>query len=91
MLEYNDCMISGRQFSLRSLIVATAFIALACAAARLFITAVGLDLFAPMAIPILLCGAFGVLRGRLAAWFGYGIAIDIALLGTLLLGLLFRT
>jgi hypothetical protein len=82
-----DGMIAN-QFSLRSLFIATAFVAFACAAARLFITAVGLDLFALMAIPILLCGAFGVLRGRLRFWLGYGVAIDVAVMGLILLSLL---
>jgi hypothetical protein len=83
-------MISGRQFSLRSLFVATAFVAFACAAAvypREPIAA----LLVWLSVPVCLCAAVGVLRGRLREWLGYGIAIDITLMGLVLFGLLFRT
>jgi hypothetical protein len=36
--------------------------------------------YAILAIPVLLCGAFGSLRGRLGLWLIYGASIDVALM-----------
>jgi hypothetical protein len=79
-------MIPGRQFRLRSLLVATALIALACAAARYFATthyALRVAEYRELAffsIPVILCGAVGVLRGRLLTWLIIGAAIDVGIL-----------
>jgi hypothetical protein len=70
-------MIGKRQFSLRSLLVATTFLAASCAALRLMFGDADRTgkLFGLLMFPILLCGAVGSLRGRLAEWLVYGVAI----------------
>jgi hypothetical protein len=80
-------MLAKGQFTLRALFVATAFIALACAAVR-FIVSINEpmgQLLAALPIPILICGAVGVLRGRLRFWVSFGIVIDCVVLGFVLL------
>jgi hypothetical protein len=47
-------------------------------------------LLAWLTVPVLLCCAVGVIRGRLRAWLSYGVAIDMALIGMALLSLIFR-
>jgi hypothetical protein len=71
---YNQGMIAGRQFSLASLFVATAFLAGACTAMRLGLSHdERAQFFGWFALPILLSGAIGSLRGRLIEWLFYGI------------------
>ena len=79
-------MLRRGQFSLRSLLVAMALVASACAAARYYATTWyalkgddhrGIAFFS---IPIALCGAIGVLRGRLLTWLVIGALIDVAFL-----------
>jgi hypothetical protein len=83
-------MIAGRQFSLRSLLIATAFLAASCAAGRYFLTtdrggsAAGSRAIAFLSIPLALCGAFGVVRGRLWKWLVIGVAIDVAIIALML-------
>jgi hypothetical protein len=78
------------QFSLRSLFAATALIACACAAVKYIVQPsdpMG-GVIAWFSIPVFLCGAIGVLRGRLRFWLGYGIAIDLLVMGfTMLAGM----
>ena len=86
-------MLRRGQFTLASLFVATAFIALACAATRYAVA--GAEpmgkLYALASIPVLLCGAFGAFRGRLRLWLAYGVGIDVAVVGFILLSLLIGT
>jgi hypothetical protein len=79
------------QFSLGSLLTAVVFVACASAAGR-FVALNDrnpLPIVAPIvflcfvSIPMLLCGAIGVLRGRLTFWLVYGIVLDFALFGLL--------
>lgn len=67
-------MIGKRQFSLASLLAATAFPAAACATLRL---GLGHDetaqVFGWFVLPILLSSAIGSLRGRLVEWLASGI------------------
>jgi hypothetical protein len=82
-------MITGRQFSLRRLLVATVLIAMACSAAR-FVTTVnanGSRAIAFLSIAVALCGAFGILLGRLGRWLVYGIGIAIAIVLLILVAL----
>jgi hypothetical protein len=79
------------QYSLASLFGATAFVALACFAARYFALPGEplARLLAGATLPILVCGAIGTIRGRLRAWIGYGVAVDVFGMGMfLLLGLM---
>ncbi|HEV2971036.1 MAG TPA: hypothetical protein VGY55_13770 [Pirellulales bacterium] len=82
------------QFSLGALFATVTFVALASAAAKYYAMAVGdirssLDpiglLLAFFSVPILLCCAVGVLRGRLRSSLAYGVAIDIFVVGLVLL------
>jgi hypothetical protein len=82
-------------FSLRSLFVATTFVAMTSAAVRhIAVTPEGQwdssidpfgQLMAFFSIPVLLCGCIGVLRGHLKFWLTYGVAIDLIVLGILVL------
>ena len=74
-------MIGKRQFSLRSLLIATAFLAALCATLRLMFGDADRTgkLFGLLMLPILLCGAIGSLRGRLREWLVYGVAIFIGI------------
>jgi hydrogenase/urease accessory protein HupE len=86
-------MILPSQFTLRSLFVATAFIAVACASAKYCVSTGDLNQPGPVIaadiIVIGVCGAIGALRGRLWAWLAIGLAIDVffLLMGLLLPGL----
>ncbi len=79
-------MIRSRQFSLRSLLVATALIAVACAAGRYYVVtnystkAADYRVLAVISIPIAISGAIGVLRGRLLNWVIIGALIDLGVL-----------
>jgi hypothetical protein len=70
-------MIARRQFSLASLLIATTFLAASCAALRLMFGDADRTgkAFGLVMLPILLCGAVGSLRGRLAEWLVYGVTI----------------
>jgi hypothetical protein len=75
--RYNERVIARRQFSLASLLVATAFVAAACAALRLMFgdsDRTG-KVFGFLMLPILLCGGVGSIRGRLVEWLVYGVTI----------------
>jgi hypothetical protein len=75
-------MLAKGQFTLRALFVATSFIALACAAVRYILTTdepTG-QLLASLPVPILVCGAVGVICGRLRAWLSVGIFIAFVLI-----------
>ena len=79
-------MLRDGQFTLRALFVATAFIAMACAAVRYVVTSdepTG-QLLALLPVPILICEAVGVIFGRVKAGLGLGIAIAFALLWVVL-------
>ncbi len=76
-------MLADGQFTLRSIFVTTAFVALACAAARYIVSPLadpGLRMIAWVGVPIFLCGAFGAIRSRLGVWLCYGVGIDIAVI-----------
>jgi hypothetical protein len=75
-------MLRDGQFTLRSLFVATALIALACAAVRYVVTTGGStgQVLGALLVPILICGAVGVIFGRVKAGLSIGIAIAFALL-----------
>jgi hypothetical protein len=82
------------QFSLGALFIAVLFAALTCAAARFVMLTVDdasvnpmSQLMAFFAIPVLFCGGIGVLRSRLMFWLGYGVALDLLMIG---LGVLMR-
>jgi hypothetical protein len=79
-------MLRDGQFTLRSLFVATAFIALACAAVRYVVTTAGStgQVLGALSVPILICGAVGVIYGRVKAGLGIGVAISFALLWVVL-------
>ncbi len=72
------------QFGLGSLLVAVAFVALACAAAKRLVDLNGSPfqatpgLLAALFVPIFVCGAIGVLRGKVRFWLTYGLAVDLA-------------
>lgn len=74
-------MIGRRQFSLGSLFVATAFVAGTCAALRLMFDDSDRTgkVFGLLTLPILLCGAFGSLRGRIREWLVYGVTIFLGI------------
>ena len=75
-------MLRDGQFTLRSLLIATAFIAAACAAVRYVATSdepTG-QLLALLPVPILIGGAAGAICGRVKAGLGIGIAIAFVLL-----------
>ena len=84
---------TANQFSLRAAFVATALVALAAWAGKYFVTGgefMG-RLFALASLPILLCAAVGTLSGRVGLGIRFGIAIDVAFLGLILLGfMIFR-
>jgi hypothetical protein len=75
------------QYSLTSLFWATAFVALACFAARHFALPGEplARLLVGATIPIFVCGAIGTLRGRLPLWIGYGVAFNIFGMGMFVL------
>jgi hypothetical protein len=75
-------MVRSGQFTLKSLFIATVFFAAACAAARHVTTvnANGSRAIAFASIPVALCGAFGILVGRLGRWLVYGVGISIAII-----------
>lgn len=76
-------MLRPGQFTLKSLLVATAFIAAAAALVQFIRTTTYVEkqFEAGLLVPVLLCGAIGVLRGgRLLSWLGYGLLLDIPLL-----------
>ena len=80
------------QFTLGSLFIATAIVALACVAARYVVTPnvePESRWLAWLTLPVLLAGAVGVLRRRLGSWLGYGVAIAIAVNALALLAELF--
>lgn len=81
------------RFSLGSLLIAVIFAALACAAARFAVAAwaaawdsdateISIGLGLPLgAVPISLCAAIGVLRGRVKSWLGYGVLLALLVVG----------
>jgi hypothetical protein len=85
-------MVRPGQFSLRALFIATTFVALACLAAR-FVGSPWCEplvrLLAWFALPVLIAGAVGAIRGRHRAWLGYGVTITIGLIAPVLLAALF--
>jgi hypothetical protein len=79
---YNGRMLAKGQFTLKSLFVATAFVAVAAALVQ-FTRATRepeKQFEAALLVPILNCGAIGVVRGRLMAWLSYGVAVDCLLM-----------
>ena len=71
-------MLTAHQFTLRSLLIATGFIAAACALVRFIATTdepAG-QFLAAMWVPLLICAAVGKLRGRMQAWLAYGVFFD---------------
>jgi hypothetical protein len=71
-------MVGRNQFTLRSLLVATAFIAAACALGRFIATTrePGAQFLAAIWIPLLIFAAVGKLRGRVQSWLAYGVLFD---------------
>jgi hypothetical protein len=67
------------RWSLRSMFVATALVAVASLAAKNAV--VWLAPICMLATPIFLCAAVGTLRGNLGLWVRYGVGVDIVLLG----------
>ncbi len=79
-----------RQFSLGSLLVATALLALACALVRYAIATdyrIG-RLLAALSAPMLVCGAVSVVRGQFRTWLGYAAFVEFVLCVTVLVWLL---
>jgi hypothetical protein len=81
------------QFSLRALLIAVVFVALASAAASYCAVPTVRDrpppepmgvLLALFSVPVFLCGGVGVLRGQLKFWLAYGIVIDMIVIGLVL-------
>jgi membrane protein DedA with SNARE-associated domain len=78
---------SVMQFTLLDMFAATTWVAFACLAAT---HAVGTGesiarLLAWFAVPILVCGAVGILRRRLRFWLQFALAIDLTITGLLIL------
>ena len=70
------------RWSLASVFSATALVAVAAWAGKYAVSGgdwMGRN-YAILAIPVLLCGAFGSVRGRLGRWLVYGASIDIAVM-----------
>jgi hypothetical protein len=71
------------QFTLGTLLIAVTFVALACAAAKRLVDLNGSPfqamplLLAALFVPILVCGAIGVLRDKVRFWLSYGLAVDL--------------
>jgi len=85
-------MLRPSQFTLKSVFVATTFIAFACVAARYIVSPFGEPmgrLLAWIAIPIFLGGAFGVIRGRVWPWLAVGAAIAAVFIGSSFLSTFF--
>ena len=79
-------MLTAYQFTLRSLLVATGFIAAACALVRFIATThePASQFLAAMWVPVLICAAVGKLRGRVQAWLAYGVFFDVIAVGAFL-------
>ncbi len=74
-------MLRPGQFTLKALFIATAFFAAACALVQFVRVTGGLTgLLASLSVPVLVCGAVGVLRGRILFWISYGVLIALGLL-----------
>ncbi len=90
--DYNGRMVGKCQFSLASLFVATAFVALTSMAARNFV--LGTDPFdrlvAWFVLPIFVCGVIGALRNQLRAWLSFSAAVVAGLVGVSVLGAFIR-
>jgi hypothetical protein len=81
-------MLARRQFSLRSLFAATGWLGVASMSARYAFA--GNEPIAFLMLPVGLCGAVGVLRGRAPEWVYYGAAIGVVLSGVALLAAAIR-
>jgi hypothetical protein len=84
-------MVRAGKFTLKSVFVATAFVAAACGLVRFSVMT---DervwrLLAALTVPILVCGAVSVIRGQFWAWFGYGVFAECVLFAWLMIWLLF--
>jgi hypothetical protein len=81
------------RFSLASMFVTTAWVALASAAGS-YAARSGVEpswrFFAWLSVPFFVCAAFGVLRGRRGFWLGMGVANDVAVLGLFVLARIAR-
>jgi hypothetical protein len=90
-LRSNAAGLRRHQFSLRDLLVAVTFIAMACGAVRFLIVSAGWSsnpmpqLLSAGSVPILLSGAVGAMRGKVRFWLSYGVAIDIVILGAVII------
>jgi hypothetical protein len=78
----------GMQFSLKAAFVATAFVAVAAWSVRMAFK--WPEPLLLVAVPILLCGAFGVLRGRVGLWLLYGVSIVVALIALIAFRFIFQ-
>jgi hypothetical protein len=71
------------QFTLGTLLIAVTFVGLACAAAKRLVDLNGSpfqatpQLIVALFLPIFVCGATGVLRGKVRFWLSYGLAVDL--------------
>jgi hypothetical protein len=75
-------MVRPGQFTLKALLIATAFVAAAAALVQFIRTTRETErqFEAALLVPILICGAVGTLRGRVRPWIGYGVMFDIGLM-----------
>ncbi len=71
------------RWSLASMFVATAFVAIASLAARYGIA--GPEPLCLLAVPVLIGAAVGTLAGRVGLWIRHGIEADAVLIGLVLL------
>ena len=79
------------RWSLRSMFVATALVAVAAWAAwAAKYGVVGPNVFCVLAVPILIGAAVGTLAGRVGLWIRHGIQADAVLIGLVLLDRLVR-
>ncbi len=85
-------MVAKGQFTLASLFVATAFVALASMAARSFVLGDPFDrLVAWFTLPIFVCGAIGALRGQLRLWLSFSAVVVAGLVVVSVLGAFIRS
>ncbi len=77
------------QFNLKDLLIAVAFLGLACAAGKFAVNSfpregppdnLGLMILSLLSIPISLGGCIGTLCGRLGRWMIYGIVLDLLII-----------
>jgi hypothetical protein len=76
------------RYTLRSMFVATAFVAVASLAAKYGVA--GPNVFCLLAVPVLIGAAVGTLAGRVGLWIRHGIEADAVLIGLVLLDRLIR-